>query len=382
MAKVLVFSVQGGGGHLSASKAIRQYLSGEHEIQEVSLFREVFYYLDPVSILTFRRYTIDDFYNYALRHRLNHTIYGMSYIGFFVFLLVRKIAESLVYRCIKQKSPDVVISVVPVVNGVIARACNKFNVPFIIVPTDLDISWFAAQLSGKKTTFIFCLAFDKPLFWQEVRKHQITTQQTRMTGFPLRKEFFEPKNLPAIKKDFAIPADKKVVLLLMGAVGLEVISTYVQEIMLIDIPLHVVVCLGRNEQLRAQLTQLQLPTHIGMTIVGFTERIADLMAIAAVCISKSGSVSVVEAIYSNVPLLLDNTTMVKVPWERFNIDFIRDNHFGDVIGDVKNVNNLLKKYLLDDAYRKNVVNNIQLLHKEYFGTHIQQVVREVVGGKD
>jgi len=46
------------------------------------------------------------------------------------------------------------------------------------------------------------------------------------------------------------------------------------------------------------------------------------MAASDLCITKSGSVSVCETIYSNLPVLLDATSDV-LRWEQFNHRFIK-----------------------------------------------------------
>src|SRR5690606_9201037 len=95
-------------------------------------------------------------------------------------------------------------------------------------------------------------------------------------------------------------------------------------------PIHIIACIGLNTHSKKTLEQLFIPAHITLTIIDFTDRIADYMTLADIIITKSGSISVCEGIIMNTPLLLDATSTV-LPWERFNHHFITTHQFGDII---------------------------------------------------
>src|SRR5262249_25768780 len=147
---------------------------------------------------------------------------------------------------------------------------------------------------------------------------------------PLRPEFFTAKDINGIKKEFNIQPNKPVILMLMGAVGSQALFTFAQEILKISFPCHVIICVGKAHEMIDKIKQLNFPSHISYTVVGFTQKMADLMAVADLFITKSGTVSVCEAIYSNLPLLVDATTGV-LAWEQFNHQFIKKHGFGDII---------------------------------------------------
>jgi UDP-N-acetylglucosamine:LPS N-acetylglucosamine transferase len=57
---------------------------------------------------------------------------------------------------------------------------------------------------------------------------------------------------------------------------------------------------------------------------------SDYMGISDIFFTKSGSVSVGEALYMNIPLLLDATASV-LPWEKFNHGFVEEKGLGKSI---------------------------------------------------
>ena len=90
-------------------------------------------------------------------------------------------------------------------------------------------------------------------------------------GFPVKKMFFEPCNQRAIKKEFQISENKPVVLLLMGAQGSQDLYKFTKQLSTLSIPAHIVIVLGRSEDLRKSLENIPFPSHITKTIIGFMQ---------------------------------------------------------------------------------------------------------------
>ena len=58
-----------------------------------------------------------------------------------------------------------------------------------------------------------------------------------------------------------------------------------------------------------------------MTLLGFTDRVADLMAISHLIVTKPGPGTISEAIAMKLPILIDNTDKLLF-WERINVDLV------------------------------------------------------------
>ncbi len=72
-------------------------------------------------------------------------------------------------------------------------------------------------------------------------------------------------------------------------------------------------------------------------------------------------------------MLLDNING-ELAWEAFNIRFLRKNKLGDVVTSYKEVNPLLKKYLCEDGYKKEIQNNFKKLKKNSFEDSLKNTV--------
>ena len=104
---------------------------------------------------------------------------------------------------------------------------------------------------------------------------------------------------------------------------------------------------------------------------------ADLMAVSDLCITKSGSVSFCEALYSNLPMLLDGTTSV-LRWERFNHRYTEANSLGYIIKRYSAVAPLVTQLLNNPHLIAGMRKKLQALPKKQLGLEIKSVVERLL----
>jgi processive 1,2-diacylglycerol beta-glucosyltransferase len=378
MKKILIYSSIGGGGHESARKAITAYLEHDYDISYEHMFDTTLAPMDLIHYITFKNYSGVRMYNYFVQRKffrlINLSYYlGRKYIHFFNKLINRNIKKSV----IKHK-PDLVISVIPIVNNAILAITKQMNIPLIIIPTDLDVNTFVFGLKGPyPKNFRFILAFKNNGIESTICQADIPNEQKIIGGFPIRPEFFTPKNRDAIKQKYNLPNNKPIILLLMGAAGSIGSYEYAKYIAQIKQPMHLIVVLGRDKQLRSKIKKINFPDYITITIFDFIEEMADLMAVSDICITKSGTVSVMETIYSDLPVLLDATNNV-LAWEQFNHDFIRRNNFGESIFLYKNIAEKVSYYISHPEQIKKIKENIASFEKKNLGIEIKKIIEKLL----
>lgn len=374
--KILILSCEGGGGHTAVAQALDEYLSDEFE---VAIFSDFFYGLLQPQYLRSNRISGEKIYNYFLVNKWYRTInwYYKAGIWFFNTLTHTKSLKKIKNYLIEHK-PDLVISVIPLANNLILEAAQSLNIPFLLIPTDLDIRTFIAKIkSPSYKSFKLALAHETPAANKALNKAHIPPMAIEKTGFVIRKNFFEHKDVPAIKREYNVPEGKPVILLLLGAVGVERIVDFTQEIMHINTSAHLLICIGRNESLQAQIQALNFPPHISYTIIGFTNKISDLMAIADVFITKSGSVSVNEGLHMNLPMILDATGPL-LTWEEKNHFFVTDHMLGISLKNIHDLPQILDDWLSDQKKLLHYKNNLLKLEKKSAGEQIKKLVRKML----
>lgn len=337
MKKILILTSTGGSGHLSMSKALDTYLSHDYEIQESYILRDMLKGFDFIRTCTFGKYNCEDFYNYFIRQKKFYILNLLYVVGGRYIKLKRKKIYSCLRKHIQSHQPDLIISVIPVFNGIISDVAQSLQLPFLLIPADLDpttyLTGFEKPLAEK---FNIAIPFDDQEIINKLTNAGITHDKISVIGALLRQDFFQPKNKEQLKHNLHISDNKNVLMLLMGGQGSLEMTPYINELIKLKIPTHLLICIGKNEKIRQTIENIKFPNHISKSIIGFSDEISDLMAISDLLITKSGSQTVCEAIYMNTPILFD-TTAKELFWEQFNLSFVQKNNFGELIKDHRHI---------------------------------------------
>lgn len=373
---VLIFSSYGGGGHISAARALHEYLEGSYDVNTVYIFDQVLKTLDPLKILTFGFCTGEQFYNFCLRKKFTAVINMFYKSARVLYSLEKNLCRKIIWRYLSENRPSVVISVVPLINDAIRDACDKLGIPFVLVPTDLDPDSFIYNLEKPSSNMKIAVPFRDSKILKYFDTPSIAREQLVITDFPIKPSFFEKKNNAQIKKDFSIPENKKVILVLMGAAGADALYNYTATLNQLDFPVHLLICLGRSEWMREKINALPLAPHVTISTIGFTDRIADLLAVADLCITKAGTVSVCETMHMNVPMILDNMS-TPLAWEAFNFDFITHNKFGQVCNSFDQLNSMVTAMLGSSEHYALWKNNLENFPKKEFGHTIKILIDQL-----
>jgi len=378
MKKIIIFTCHCGGGHTAANNALQYYLSKNYSVQSVCIFCQVLPKTDPIRKATFNRYTLEDFYNYLSQKRWNRFFNTLLQIEYYYLKFQYKTIDGIIYNYLKKHRPDLVISIIPLVNNHILNNTEKLNIPFILFPTDLNPSIFICNIKiVNHPKFHVAVAFKDNIILKFFNLQQIPLQYINFTGFLLKPNFLTPKNRDPLKDEFKIPKNKSVILLLMGSQGVASLYKFAQQLATINIPFHLIIVRGKNGYIHEKISNISFPPHISTTILGFTQRISDLMAITDLLITKSGGASVCEAIYMNVPMLLDATSTV-LAWEQLNQSFVVKHHFGEIIKQYSDLSTIVTKYLLDKKLLAAVKHNLESYKKKNGGREIKKLVGQIL----
>ncbi len=375
--RILIFSSNGGGGHTAVSNALCTYLKDNYEVTVVNVFQDVVASIDTLSTLTFGRVTGEDLYNFCMVSRWNRCLNKYAEHGVYLFESNQTMLEKILLDYFKYDQPDLLISVVPFVNGALLAVSKRLSMPFLVVTNDFDASNYVAGIKNPTyKKFKFTLAFDDPSLKEKIKSACIPDKQIVITGFPLRPAFHTSKNCAAIKKDFDVPENKPVVMVFMGAAGSLMTPRFVRVLTKIEMPMHIIVCLGRNERLKRAINKITLPEGTTLTVVGFTDRVADLMSISTVIITKTGPGSSCEALESCLPMIHDETYGV-LAWEQLSASFMASHGFAEGLKSFSDLPHILPKYLKNTVYTDRVKKKMKNFPRQRFEDTIEPLIEEM-----
>jgi UDP-N-acetylglucosamine:LPS N-acetylglucosamine transferase len=185
----------------------------------------------------------------------------------------------------------VVISVLPVINGLLAEAVRPVGARLEVVLTDwhsVHPFWVARGVdhytASTESSRRDCIKFGAP------------PEAVDVVGIPVRREFSVP---PAASG----PSSQRCTVLAMaGAEGSPRALANITRLAAANIDARLVVVCGRNAELRRQLERT--PARMRVTALGLVDNVADLMRAADLLISKAGGLSLAEAFCCGTPVVI------------------------------------------------------------------------------
>ena len=240
--KILILSSNGGYGHNAATNTLKSLLGDKYDFS-------VIYPIDEMRIWGVR--SGEEIYNTMLRWGWIRPMNIISkHIAPKIFRSRKKYIEEMISADIQREKPDMLISLIPYINLPASEAARKIDIPFLLITTDNDLRHWAHGLHAvKHPRFKVTIGDDLPTTREVLRQRHIPDAAIETIGLPLRPEFFSPKKIPHLCKQYDIPEGKPVILIMMGGSGGEASMEYTQQIGQMDLGAHLVVCCGKNKKL-------------------------------------------------------------------------------------------------------------------------------------
>lgn len=366
--KIIIFTSSGGSGHSSATKAIKSHLKDAYHIKEVFIFTQVFNMnLGPLCG--------EKIYNSFLHY---HALLNFIYVlGTFYSKVKRKAMIKKAVAYLQKEKPDLIISVIPIVNDILLSAAQTLQIPFLLIPTDLDVSTFVQGIyKPKYDRFILLLGMNDPLIKEKAISAVIDSKKIEVAGLPVRSDFFEEKNRTDIKKEYNIPTDKPVIMVMMGGLVHANIYSFAHELAQLPISAHLIFCVGNSKKAYEKVNSIVFNPNLTTTIITYTERISDLFAIADLLITKSGSASFYEGVLMNIPMILDATTTI-LYWERLNHRMLENYKWGISLKNIKKLNESVLQ-MIEPANHRAITDRIREYPKHRLDKEIRQIVKRLI----
>ena len=186
-----------------------------------------------------------------------------------------------------------------------ARMVSGLDFPVVSVPTDYETEGLWPHMG----TDLFCIA-SEPMA-ETLRARKISEDRMLMTGIPVREGFTDDFDQAACREKFGLPLDKRLILVLAGA-HLPKPYQHFRNTMDQVLPSahrfktdHLVFIAGKDEEYKShverQVEQLGLDN---VTVLGYVDDMAGLMAASDLAVCKSGGLTVTECACARLPMIL------------------------------------------------------------------------------
>jgi processive 1,2-diacylglycerol beta-glucosyltransferase len=346
MKRILILSASVGAGHLRAAQAV------ELAVRELDPTAEV----KNVDVLELTNATFRRVYGKAYLDLVNHAPHAL---GYFYDLLdrqpspqhksdrlrlaVEKLNLRPFIRFLRSAPWDFVVNTHFLPAEIIAslRTKGELNVPQLTVTTDFETH----RLWVNQPCDHYFTATDEAAVY--LVHWGVPAGDVSVTGIPIHPLFSQAKPRGECLERQGLVGDRPIVLQLAGGFGVGPIEQIYRAVLEITTPLEVVVVSGRNVELKERLSAIASPERHRAHVLGFTDQIDELMAVADVVLSKPGGLTTSEVLARGAVMAIVNPIPGQ---ESRNSDFLLEN--GAAIK-INNVGTLAHKLgmLLNDAGR-------------------------------
>lgn len=317
MKKILILTVLAGMGHVRAAEAIAKGIKELNNKIEVKT-------CDPMSITSPK---FQHFFNNSYLFLANYTplLWGWIYnsrilssnYSPFRWYGKQRYAQSIKF-VIDDFKPDVLISTHPFIADGAGELKKQrmIDLPLISVMTDYHVHPFGIN----KYVDLFILPTSEVAI--HLKDKGIPDEKIKISGgLPTDPKFFKQQDKNYLRKIFSLQKDLKVVLILCGGFGMGMgnVSKLLKGFIEIDFPLQLLVVAGKNEELKAKLTQIAKQLKIKTKIFGFVENMEELMDVSDVVVTKPGGTSIGESLTKGLPIIM---TQPVPGQEKWNVDIL------------------------------------------------------------
>jgi processive 1,2-diacylglycerol beta-glucosyltransferase len=295
--RVLIISTSAGTGHVRCGQALEKAFAADERVGEV-LHEDALKYTNKL----FR-----DFYSklYIQLVREAPTVLGWVYRatdepwkGHAVRVQLDRLNLAPLVRFIKEFDPHITVCTHFLPAGIISHLIDRGDIEthHSIVVTDLDCH--AMWLS--RIFHRYFVALDETKVHLEALG--LPPERISATGIPIDPVFCQPTDREAVKSALGLRTEKATLLLSAGALGVGPTEMVVRRLMELQHDTQTIVICGKSDELKDQIRDIVGSRNPRFHIMGYTDRMHELMKISDLFIGKPGGLTTSEALACGLPM--------------------------------------------------------------------------------
>ena len=395
--KVLIMSASTGGGHNRAARAIKEELESRTidnmsiECEIVDSLKLVNNTMDKVISRGYEKSALYTPKAYGSVYRFSETTIASKNefkTNPLTSLMARKFKHLL-----NESTPDLIIGTHPFPMIALSTLKKNNNIhslsrsesfykstkvdipPMISVLT--DYTTHSTWIQNEIDYYIVGHEYVKELLVYE----GVDSEKVKAFGIPVEKSFLSHRDRETVLTELGLSPEKLTVLLMGGSFGAGNIKETLEDLIAIDRGFQILVITGRNEHLKDKLSKMLDSTihNKNICLLGYTNKMNDILASIDVLISKPGGLTTTEALLNDVPMI--------VPYfipgqEEENLDFLTN--CGAALRTTKKYSlPVLLKVLIDDPSRlDNLRKNIKSIRKFDSAVNISNLVVDILSSNE
>lgn len=374
--KVLILYSSYGGGHVKAAEALKEYYEQNHPDYELQFVDAVKYTSPELNAMFLKSYVQlsknmpkawGKIYDLADKHQ---SITDLS-------TLVNKAVAKKFISLVTEFNPDIILCThsfsVDMLSSLKRKGIIKSKLGMVIT----DYFGHAIWVTQPDIVDAFFVAQD--IMVNQLESYDIQSSKVFVTGIPTMKAFSLEHNKEEILKEFGLDDNVFTILFFPGGeYGLSKNTEIFKDILRLN-NVQIITVAGKNEKLKENLEKLASHSSKKVAVLGYTNKIPEILSISDIVISKPGGLTTTESIVTGTPLVITSPLPGQ---EEHNSNYVLNNGLGYRLFD--NTDKLLTlKSIIENKERLKQVKDMQkLLAKPDAAKDICETMITLVANKD
>jgi len=301
MNDTVIFYATAGIGHKKAAVAVKEAF--DKALRKDVLLADV---LDYTS--DFFRLSYGAIYLFLIKHL--PTIWGFCYyvldnpvVYFFlspIRRLVNHVNSGKLVKFLLETKPKTVIVTHFMPSEVIAHLKKKGLLSTRLISVITDYRSHSFWLSE----YIDCYAVGSEHTKEDLERRGVPPGKIMVSGIPCASSFSKEHDTEKIRRKEGLQSGKPTVFVLGGGFGIGPIKRIVMNLDRARQDFQVIVVCGYNAKLYKEVKKIARFAGHRFRVYGFIDNVNELMAISDVLVSKSGGITVTEALNAEVPMIV------------------------------------------------------------------------------
>ena len=355
MKKIMILYASVGGGHFRAADGVRAYIEENYKDKyEVVMIDALNYTNKVIDKIVISSYVNKARYSPKLRSK-NYQMGEEHYSVANFSNAVQKLLSQKLFNLFKEKQPDVVISTHPFITEMVAclKKKGKTNAKLAVILTDYASHRFWEMKS--EYVNLYFVANEEMRY--SLIHSGIDASKIHVTGIPVRPDFFKKYDRKKLLDDLDLEEGKPIFLVFGGgAYGMSDANVLFKSLLDIKEDIQIIAIAGKSEKTKEGFEKLALESNKKIVILGFTDKVPELMSIADFVVSKPGGLTTTEILVSNVPFVIFNPVPGQ---EEENANFLTNNGAAVRLWDLNKATPFFEQ-LLSDKFR---LDHIKIMQK-------------------
>jgi len=297
--RVLIISASAGTGHVRAGEALEKALAAEPRVERVA----------HEDALHFTNKLFRDFYSKLYMQLVRE---APSLLGWFfratdepwkgeaARVQLDRLNTGPLIKYITQFAPDAVVCTHFMPAGIIAHliARGDLQTRLSVVVTDFDCH--AMWLSRVFHRYFVAI--------EETKAHLeaigLPEARISVTGIPIDPVLARPVDAAEVRRQLGLRSDRRTLLLSAGALGVGPTEIAVRRLLELPAEVQTIVTCGRGEELRERIREITRLARERFAVLGYSDRMHELMHSADLFIGKPGGLTTSEALACGLPMCI------------------------------------------------------------------------------